>query len=68
MTLQIEVKSLGEIADYFETLASDQITSKRWQSTVKAKTECDTKAAVWRDAASILRQCKITGDECDESN
>ena len=51
--------SLIDIAETFELFASDQIAAKRWQHTVKGKTECDTKAAVWRDAANILRNTKL---------
>lgn len=52
--------SLEEIAEAFETYASDQIACKRWQQTARAKRDCDIRAAVWNDAASILRQTKIT--------
>lgn len=55
MTARYEAKSLEDIADYFETLASDQVGSERWQRTEKAKAECRIRADAWRDAASILR-------------
>ncbi|MFZ5692428.1 MAG: hypothetical protein ACOY5F_14360 [Pseudomonadota bacterium] len=43
-------------AQVFEVYASDQIGSKRFQSTAKAKRECDIRAEVWNDAASELRK------------
>jgi hypothetical protein len=49
-------QTLEEIASYFDVLASDQVASKRWQSTKRDKTECDIRADVWKDAAEILRQ------------
>ena len=52
-------ESLEDIAQFFETLASDQIGSIRWQSTRRAKDECSIKAAVWKDAAALLRQTTI---------
>ncbi len=55
----LTVKSLDEIADYFSTLASDQIACMRWQSTKRAKHECEIKAEVWEDAAMLLRNIKI---------
>lgn len=54
-------KSLAEVAEHFETLASDQIASKRWQSTKKAKDACDAQASVWREAAEILRNTTLEG-------
>ena len=58
--------SLAEIADYFETLASDQIGSKRFQSTKRGKDECDARAAVWREAAEILRATDIAPAPADK--
>jgi hypothetical protein len=54
-----KVSNLEQLADFFETLGSDQEASVRWQSRQKDKIECLTKAAVWRDAASILRNTII---------
>lgn len=51
--------SLVDIAEYFEMLASDQLASKRWQSTKRAKDECDIRAQVWSDAAATLRETEI---------
>jgi hypothetical protein len=43
-------------ANVFETYASDQIASKRFQSTQKDKAHCDLRASVWTDAAAELRK------------
>lgn len=43
-------------AEVFETYASDQIASKRFQNTKRAKQDCDLRAAVWTDAANELRK------------
>lgn len=43
-------------AKVFETYASDQIASKRFQRSAKAKRECDIRAEVWNDAAAELRK------------
>jgi hypothetical protein len=40
----------------FETYASDQIAAKRFQSTKKAKAECDLRAEIWNAAATELRE------------
>lgn len=45
-----------DAAKVFETYASDQIASKRFQSTKKAKAECDLRASIWNDAAAELRK------------
>jgi len=59
MSEKYTVKTLAEIADFFETLAADQEASKRRQSNKCAQAECDMKAAIWRDAAGILRKTEI---------
>lgn len=51
--------SLIEIAEAFETFASDQIASKRFQQTAKAKAECEIRANVWNDAAQMLRETTL---------
>lgn len=51
--------SLAEIAEAFETFASDQIGCIRMQSTKKAKDECRVRADVWNDAASMLRNVNL---------
>jgi hypothetical protein len=56
---QYTASSLIDIAETFETLASDQLASKRWQSTAKEKRECDIRAEIWRDAAEMLRETQI---------
>lgn len=43
-------------AEVFERYASDQIASKRFQITTRQKRDCDTRAAVWTDAANELRK------------
>ncbi|WNV09990.1 hypothetical protein [Tardiphaga sp. 709] len=43
-------------AEVFETYASDQIASKRFQSTKRGKDACDIRAEIWSDAASELRK------------
>lgn len=43
-------------AQVFETYASDQLASKRFQSTAKDKAACDARAAIWTDAANELRK------------
>jgi hypothetical protein len=60
---QYTASGLTEIANHFETLASDQLSSKRWQSTAKAKHECDIRAEIWRDAAEMLRKTQIVVPE-----
>ena len=57
--------SLEDIAARFEQFAADQIACIRWQGTKAGKTECTTKAAVWRDAASILRNTKLEAETHD---
>lgn len=42
-------------AQAFEQYASDQVASKRFQTTKKDKAECDLRAGVWIDAARELR-------------
>ena len=54
--------SLEDVANYFETLGSDQIASMRWRKTKRGQDECKVRANVWKDAASILRNTTITGD------
>jgi hypothetical protein len=56
---QYTAAGLTEIADHFDTLASDQTAAKRWQQTQKSKRECDIRAEVWRDAAEMLRSTTI---------
>lgn len=60
--IQYTVKSLEEVACVFETYASDQTAMQRFHQTQKAKEHCRIRAVVWRDAAEILRNLKITGD------
>lgn len=52
--------ALNQLADYFETLASDQEASVRWQTKKRDKEDCVLRAQVWRDAASELRTAKFT--------
>ena len=62
MSAEYTAKNLGEIADFFDTLASDQLGCVRFQRTQKAKRECEIKARVWNDAAELLRGTTMTGD------
>lgn len=59
MTITYRAASLSDIADAFETYASDQIASKRWQTTQRAKRDCEVRAEIWRQAASDLRVTEI---------
>ena len=59
--------SLEEIAECFEVFADDQERFIPFQTTQRAKAECRTKAAVWRDAASILRQTTIVAPETQDA-
>lgn len=43
-------------AEAFEVYASDQIASKRWQTTAQEKRDCDIRAGIWADAAKELRE------------
>lgn len=43
-------------AEVFDTYAGDQIASKRWARSEKARRECDIRAEIWTDAASELRK------------
>lgn len=52
---QYTIQSLDDLATTFETFASDQLASMRWQKSAKGKAECQTKATVWADAADIIR-------------
>lgn len=52
-------RSLAEIADFFDTLASDQTASIRWQQTKAAKRECQIKADTYHDAAELLRDTEL---------
>ncbi len=54
-------KDLSEVADYFETLASDQRRCVRFQSLKREKQECETTARIWDEAAKILRNMTLTG-------
>lgn len=54
-------KSLSEVADYFDILASDQLGSIRMQRTKRGKEECRLKAATYTDVAETLRKTRITG-------
>lgn len=56
---QYTASSLADIAAHFEDLAADQIGMKRFQTTTRNKRECEIRAEVWRDAASILRDTEI---------
>lgn len=53
---EIIAKAYISAAEAFETFASDQIASKRYMSLARDKATCDTKAAVWTDAAKMLRE------------
>lgn len=55
--------NLEGIADAFELFASDQIACMRFQSTQKGKRECEIRAAIWREAADILRSTILTGGD-----
>jgi len=59
MSEKYTVKTLTDVADFFEALASYQETAKRWQSSKRAQAECDMKAAIWREASKILRKTEI---------
>lgn len=57
--MHYEIKDLGELADYFATLASDQRHCIRMQRTRKAKHECEIRAATYDDAADTIRKTRI---------
>lgn len=52
-----------EFAKYLDMLASDQIASKRWQSTQRGKTKCDTTASTYSDIATALREMEFKQEE-----
>lgn len=49
-------KDLGDIADFFATLASYQRGTIRMQRTKAHKNECELRAKVYDDCADILRK------------
>ena len=54
------VKNLGEIADYFETLASDQLAmASRHFSTKRDQRDRQVEARIWNEAAALVRQTSI---------
>jgi hypothetical protein len=55
--------NIEEVATLFDALANDQINFLRHQTTRADKAECRTKAATWKDAASILRNSTIGREE-----
>jgi hypothetical protein len=57
---EYEAENLAEIADYFDTLASDQRSCVRFKSTQRDKAACLTRAEVWADAANIIRNTKLS--------
>ena len=59
MSAKYTVANLEEIAEAFELFASDQIGCIRMQTTKKAKEMCQERAAVWRDAADLIRNTTI---------
>jgi hypothetical protein len=52
-------KSVGDIADFFETLAGDQLAARRWLKKVSDRRDAEVRAAVYDDCANIIRQTKI---------
>lgn len=60
MKTEYTAKNLEDIAEVFDTFATQQDAAMRWQTTARAKTECSIKAAAWRDAASIIRNTTLT--------
>lgn len=59
MPVTYEAKNLNELAEAFEIFASDQRGAIRWQTTQRAKRDCEIKAVVWTDAATIIRNTKL---------
>lgn len=58
---QYEAKDLGEVAAYFETLASDQRAMiGRFRQTQAYKKQCETEARIWDEAAKLVRAVTIT--------
>lgn len=52
-------QALDEMAQRFETYASDQLASRRWQQSSKDKRDCVLRAEVWGSAAGDLREAAI---------
>jgi hypothetical protein len=50
---------LNDVAEFFETLASDQRASVRWQARKKDKEYCEVRARTWEEAARILRETTL---------
>ena len=49
-------KTPEAVADFLDTLASDQLACQRWQALKKDKLACRIRAEVYTDAASLVRQ------------
>jgi len=49
-------KTPEAVADFLDTLASDQLACQRWQSSAKDKLACRIRAEVYADAASLARR------------
>ena len=48
-------KTPEAVADFLDTLASDQIACQRWQTLKRDKLVCRIRAEVYADAASLVR-------------
>lgn len=56
-------KNLAEVADYFDTLASDQRACiGRFVKNARGKRDCEIEAKTWAAAAEMLRTVSL-GDE-----
>lgn len=62
---KMTARNLGEVADFFDTLASDQLRAIP-NKTAKGKRECEIRAEVYQDAAEILRKTEIITIEAAE--
>lgn len=63
MSIRYTVKNLAELADYFDTLASDQRASLRWNKAAKRQLVIETTADAYADCAKIVRNVDIKSEE-----
>jgi hypothetical protein len=62
MTKLIYAKNLDQIADVFETYATDQLNIMYLQPNAKHKEHCRIRSGVWNEAARFLRDTEIVSE------
>lgn len=60
MKTKYTAKNLEDIAEVFDTFATQQDAVALRHPTARARAECEIRAATWRDAASIIRNTTLT--------